>query len=459
MYFLSTHKQSGFKSIVLAGVMLLSVFAPLSTENAYAATCDGNIDGKSDEELQAILKECEKEIVESQTVLNGQKQKSATLQRDISLLRTRIDAAKKKINQKDAEIKKIGKDISRKSETISALQSDIDTGKESLGQLIRRTEELDKMSFANALLSSSSISDFYMDIDTYSALKRSVQASVQDIKATKEETEGVKKELEVQKDKEIDAKKEIEAQKSLVEKDEKDHSTLLSISKNKEAEYQQVLADRQAKAASIRSALFKLRGQGAIPFGDAYDYAKVAGSKTGVRPAFILAILKQESNLGANVGTCNRPGDTRTWKDIMPGAGQSWRDDQAAFLRITKRLGISPDGQPLSCPLASGGWGGAMGPAQFIPTTWEAFDDRIEATLGVAVANPWNPQHAITANALYVKDLGAAAQTYTAEREAACKYYSGRGCSAPGVTNAFYGNSVMNIATQIQKDIDVLESF
>lgn len=459
MYFLSTHKQSGFKSIVLAGVMLLSVFAPLRTEHVYAAACDGNIDGKSDEELQAILKECEKEIAESQTVLNGQKQKSATLQRDISLLRTRIDAAKKKINQKDAEIKKIGKDISRKSETISALQSDIDTGKESLGQLIRRTEELDKMSFANALLSSSSISDFYMDIDTYSALKRSVQASVQDIKATKEETEGIKKELEVQKDKEIDAKKEIEAQKSLVEKDEKDHSTLLSISKNKEAEYQQVLADRQAKAASIRSALFKLRGQGAIPFGDAYDYAKVAGSKTGVRPAFILAILKQESNLGANVGTCNRPGDTRTWKDIMPGAGQSWRDDQAAFLRITKRLGISPDGQPLSCPLASGGWGGAMGPAQFIPTTWEAFDDRIESTLGVAVANPWNPQHAITANALYVKDLGAAAQTYTAEREAACKYYSGRGCSAPGVTNAFYGNSVMNIATQIQKDIDVLESF
>lgn len=458
MNFLSKQSGSFNKSISAAALMLLFCVGLLQPTTALAV-CDGNIEGKSDEELNAILKECEKEIAESQAVLNGQKEKSASLQRDVSLLRSRIDAAKKKINQKDAEIKKLGKDITKKNQTIEVLNDNIETGKESLAQLIRRTDELDRMSFANALLSSASISDFYMDIDTFSSLKKSVQASVEDIRATKAKTEGVKKELETKQSDEIDAKKEIEAQKSLVEKDEADQKVLLGISKNKEAEYQQVLADRQAKAASIRSALFKLRGQGAIPFGEAYDMAKVAGSKTGVRPAFILAILKQESNLGANVGTCNRPGDTRTWKDIMPGAGQSWRDDQAAFLRITKRLGISPEGQPLSCPLASGGWGGAMGPAQFIPTTWESFAPRIESTLGVSVANPWNPQHAITANALYVKDLGAAAQTYTAEREAACKYYSGRGCSAPGVTNAFYGNSVMNIAAAIQKDIDVLESF
>lgn len=458
MNFLSKQSDRVYKSISAAALVLLFFVGFFGVRTALAA-CDGNIEGKSDEELNAILKECEKEIAEGQAVLNGQKEKSASLTRDVALLRSRIDAAKKKINQKDAEIKKIGRDIDKKEDTIEALEGDIELGKESLSQLIRRTNEIDQMSFANALLSSDSISDFYMDIDSFASLKKSVQSSVQDIKVTKEKTEGVKQELETQKDKEIDAKKEIESQKSLVEKDEAEHKTLLSISKTKEAEYQQVLADRQAKAASIRSALFKLRGQGAIPFGEAYDMAKIAGSKTGVRPAFILAILKQESNLGANVGTCNRPGDTRTWKDIMPGAGQSWRDDQAAFLRITKRLGISPDGQPLSCPLASGGWGGAMGPAQFIPTTWESFAPRIESTLGVSVANPWNPQHAITANALYVKDLGAAAQTYTAEREAACKYYSGRGCSAPGVTNAFYGNSVMNIAAQIQKDIDVLESF
>lgn len=447
------------KSIAF-GLMLLFVFSSFQIVKAQSAACDGNIAGKSDAELTQILAECEKEIAAQQVVLNGQKNKSASLSRDISLLRSRIDAAKKKINQKDVEIKKIGKDISRKNETIEVLNGNIETGKESLGQLIRRTDELDKMSFANALLSSSSISDFYLDIDTFSSLKRSVQASVEDIKATKEKTEGVKKELETKQDEEIDAKKEIEAQKNLVEKDENDQKTLLSISKNKEAEYAQVLKDRQAKASKIRAELFRFRGAGPIPFGEAYDMAKIAGDRTGVRPAYILAILKQESNLGANVGTCNRVGDARTWKDIMPGpTSGSWRDDQSAFLRITERLGIKPDGQPLSCPLSIGGWGGAMGPSQFIPATWESYDQRIEATLGVAIANPWNPAHAITATALYVKDLGAAAQTYTAEREAACKYYSGRGCTAPGVTNAFYGNAVMEHAKTIQANIDVLESF
>jgi peptidoglycan hydrolase CwlO-like protein len=442
--------------IILSGLMLLFIFTgrPVS-----AATCDGNIDGKSDAELQTILAQCEAEIKAQQVVLDGQKTKSKTLQNEISTLQANINSASKKINEKNVVIKTLGNDISSKVQTISQLNTSISKGKNSLAQLLRKTNEIDNVNFASALLTAQSVSDFYSDVDSYSSVKKSVQISVEAIKTDKAKTEGVKQQLQNQQSQQIDAKAEIERQKSLVEKDKNTQNSLLSISKNKEAEYQKVLADRQAQASKIRAALFKLRGQGAIPFGDAYDYAKVASAKTGVKPAFILAVLKQESNLGANVGTCNRPGDARTWKDIMPGPNDnSWRDDQTVFLRITKALGISPEGQPLSCPLSTGGWGGAMGPAQFIPTTWEGVAPRIQSTLGVAVANPWNPQHAIMANALYMKDLGAAAGTYTAEREAACKYYSGRGCSAPGVVNAFYGNSVMAIEKDIQANIDILES-
>lgn len=450
-------KKTKNKGIVLFGIM--SLFILTNINNTFAAACDGNISGKTDEELEAILKQCEKEIAAEQEKLSNQKNQSASIQKDISVLQSRITAAKKKINQKDTEIKKLSKDIRTKEEKIGDLNKDIDKGKDSLEQLIRKTNELDKLTFAHVLLSSDSISDFYTDVDSYSYVKKSVHESVQEIKGIKEETEGVKKTLEEKQDQEIDAKKEIERQKSLVEQDEKQQKTLLSISKNKEAEYQKLVQERQAQASKIRAALFQFRGAGPIPFGEAYEFAKSAGKSTGVRPAYVLAILKQESNLGANVGTCNRAGDSRTWKDIMPGPNSgSWRDDQTAFLRITERLGIKPDGQPLSCPLAWGGWGGAMGPSQFIPTTWEAYDQRIESALGVSVANPWNPAHAIMATSLYVKDLGAAAQTYTAEREAACKYYSGRGCSDPAVKNVFYGNAVMEHAKKIQADIDILES-
>jgi hypothetical protein len=60
------------------------------------------------------------------------------------------------------------------------------------------------------------------------------------------------------------------------------------------------------------------------------------------------------------------------------------------------------------------------------------------------------------ATALYMKDLGA--QNQASERDAACKYYSGRGCNASGVTNAFYGNSVIKLATQIQNDINIIDA-
>ncbi len=111
-----------------------------------------------------------------------------------------------------------------------------------------------------------------------------------------------------------------------------------------------------------------------------------------------------------------------------------------------------------------------MGISQFIPSTWAGYAggyaggtydssrDRIRSALGTNTpSSPWVHLHGITATSLYLKDLGANAQTYAAERTAACKYYAGgAGCSSAGGEN--YGNSVMTYAAQIQKDIDVIES-
>lgn len=414
--------------------------------------------------LESELAALEKEIKEQEAILAGQKNKSASLQRDVQLLQARINAARANIQKKDLEIRKIGTEIQSKSQTIVSLNDEIERNKRNLAQLVRKTNEMDHLSFAHAVLSSETVSDFYGDLNTYSSIKKSVQDSVNVVRGVRLQTEEVKKQLENRQVQEIDAKKTIEQEKTTVERSEKDQKQLLAISKNQEAEYAKVLAERQAEAARIRSRLFELRGQGAIPFGEAYALAKAAGAKTGVRPAFILAILKQESNLGANVGTCNRPGDPleKTWKKIMPGPQadrQSRRDDQTAFLRITAKLGINPDGQPLSCPWGSG-WGGAMGPSQFIPTTWEGYENRVATAVGASIANPWNPAHAIMATALFVQDLGASAKTYTAERNAACRYYSGAACTAGRTPpNIFYGDQVMGHATAYQKDIDVLESF
>jgi membrane-bound lytic murein transglycosylase B len=197
------------------------------------------------------------------------------------------------------------------------------------------------------------------------------------------------------------------------------------------------------------SALFALRDSKAIPFERALAYAKEASNGTGVRPAFILAILTQETNLGANVGTCNRPGDpaTKSWKNIM----KPTRDIEP-YLRIVKSLGITPESMPLSCPQGNG-YGGAMGPSQFIPSTWELYTNRVSVVTGNRPANPWNAEDAFAATSVYLKDLGADARTYAAESRAAGKYYAGSRWATAGVN---YSNSVMAIATRIQGNIDIL---
>lgn len=408
--------------------------------------------------LEQQLAELEAEIAAQEKVLAGQKVKSQSLQNDIEILRTEINKAKARIKARELEIQNLSGEITQKEKAIKTLTTTMESRRIALGELIRRTNEFDQVGFVHALLSRDSVSDFYTTADSLATIKGEIHGEVEYIKVEKEVTEEVREELQEKRNEEIDKKKEIEAQQQKVLADQQEQQKLLNASKQQEQVYESILADRRARASQIRAALFELRGAQAIPFGEAYEYAKEASAKTGVRPAYILAILKQESNLGSNVGTCNRPGDARTWRDIMPGPeDNSWRDDQAAYLRITSKLGISPDGQPLSCPLAWGGWGGAMGPSQFIPVTWESYENKVKAATGASIANPWNPRHAVFATALYVKDLGAAAQTYTAEREAACKYYSGRGCADPKVKNAFYGNAVMTHAANIQKDIDVLE--
>jgi hypothetical protein len=144
--------------------------------------------------------------------------------------------------------------------------------------------------------------------------------------------------------------------------------------------------------------------------------------------------------------------------EIIPNVMKPSRDLQP-FIEIVTDLGFDVSSQQFSCPITAkvngkySDYGGAMGPSQFIPSTWNMFKAKIEAVLKIPHANPWNPEHAIMATALYMKELGA--QDSSQERDAACKYYSGRSCRA---NSNFYGNSVVKLKAQIQKDIDIIES-
>lgn len=426
------------------------------TQVSFAQSTD--LTPEQEAQLRAQLAEIENQIKEQQAILNSTAAEGQQYQHDIDVLNAKIKQAQLKIKASELSISKLGKDITVKTNTITALGDRINKGDESLAQIIQRTREIDNFSYVEALLSSKNISDFFIDLDSFTSIKQSLSAHLDNIKDAKNKNEAAKKDLDTKRNQEIDTKASIEHEKAIIQRAEDQKKSLLALNKNQQQNYKTVIANKTKQANDIRNQLFKLRDAAAIKFGDAVTFAKAASAVTGTRAAFILAIIQQESNLGANVGQCLLT-DAATGAGIKKNSGvavsnlmKASRDVQP-FLDITKALGRDPYKTVVSCPL-NVGYGGAMGPSQFIPSTWKLFEDKIARALGKSASDPWNPQDAFMASGFYLADLGATSQTYTAERNAACRYYSGRSCSA-GTGNS-YGNQVMARVAAIQANIDIL---
>ncbi|MEI6022369.1 MAG: hypothetical protein WCQ32_00820 [bacterium] len=186
--------------------------------------------------------------------------------------------------------------------------------------------------------------------------------------------------------------------------------------------------DRDIRVQDIRNKQFELLSLDTpTSFGEAYDMAKIVAQKTKIRPAFLLAIFQQELSLEKT--------DMCYLTDLQTGAGVRIIDgkqlqkvmkperDIPDFLRITKALHKDPYKTAITCPM-SFGWGGAMGPADFIPSTWAQYEKRIEDITG-APANPWNTQDAFWAAGLFLSDSGARSKNTKGEFDAAMIYFSG----------------------------------
>ncbi len=420
-------------------------------------------------QCQAEYDQLQQEIAQWQKVLDDTKAKKNTLTGDVSTLTAQINKATAEIKQRNVTIGQLSDQIIQKAATVQTLQQKLDLGNASLSKLLRQKNEVEQQPLVVLALSSGSLSDFFGDVQAVDSIDQNLQILFDDLRSTKDQTQKEKDALAAQKSAQVDARYEVQVKKDQVQQDQTQKKQLLAITTDQEKQYAQVLAERQQRAQEIKNALFKLRDTSGITFESALSYATVAQSKTGVRAAMILAILSQESDLGQNIGSC-----FVTSLDSGDGVGKNTGTffqkvmkaprDTGPFQAITSALGLEWSTTPVSCPLgttytSSRGYGGALGPSQFIASTWQLFSPRIASALSVSgQTNPWDPQQAIMATAIYLSDLGAGAQTYSAERNAACKYYSGRACDSRRPTNYTYGDSVVAKAKTFQDNIDFLNN-
>ncbi|MSR71279.1 MAG: hypothetical protein EXS50_01220 [Candidatus Taylorbacteria bacterium] len=443
-----------FKKLIIP-LFITFFFVPITHAQETCPTTGAPLTEAQRVICQRELDDVNAQIAAQDAILKNQKNQSASLSRDIAILNANIEKARLDIKAKIIQIQGFSKDITQKEVVIGTLSNKIERENESLGQLLRKSNEIETYSLPEVLLSQQNLSSFFSDLDTFDSLKKELHNSFIELSQAKTETNTQKQNLEVKRDSAADAKTSIETSKREIETNQKQLNELLGLSKKQEKNYQFVLDEQAKKAAQIRSALFALRDSVAIPFSKAFEYATYASQKTGIRPAFLLAILTQESSLGKNVGSCFVT-DFNTGSGVRISTNQSVEKvmkpdrDVGIFKQLVSELGFDPLRTRVSCPLSIG-WGGAMGPAQFIPSTWQLLKSRIASALGVSVPNPWEPKDAFIASAMFLSDLGASSKSYSAERNAACRYYSGSNCSK--ATAAPYGNQVMAKAQNIQENM------
>ncbi|MAF43818.1 MAG: hypothetical protein CMI54_06595 [Parcubacteria group bacterium] len=410
--------------------------------------------------LEEELKQLEEEISQYKKNVEETQKERKTLQNKIYILENQIKKLDLQIYQSNILIDDLGIQIEDTRDSIDKTALKIEGSKEKLANILRALYEEDQRPLVEILLAEG-ISDFFDNLVALETLNVKNQELLNHIKSLKITLEDQKQSLDEEKDDMENLVVVRILQRQENEKINEEQEELLVITKGQEATYQKILADTEKKAQEIRSRIFDLIGVPDAPtFGEAVDIAKIISAQTGIRPAFLLAVLKQESNIGQNVGQCYLK-NTSTGSGVIISTGKSVsrvmkpsRDVQP-FLQIIKDLGRDPLNTPVSCPM-SYGYGGAMGPAQFIPSTWNIYSSRLSSILGKP-ADPWSIKDAFLASAIYLVDLGANRDVYGAEWCAAVSYFSGNCSRKNQIKYEFYGDNVRAIANGYEKDIQELE--
>jgi peptidoglycan hydrolase CwlO-like protein len=452
------------KRTFIAGILVVIFLMP-------PTSVFGETDTERRKRLETELQNVERQILTQQRLVEDKQQERQSLERDISIINGEIKKSQLGIQARAVSIEQLSSQIGEKGVVLDILAERLNTHQSSLADLVRKSALIEEYSLVEVMLSKQSFSEFFTDIATYQSIKESLNESLGVLHGIRRDTVEQKNELENKQLTEAEMKRIQELQKKEIEAKEREKGQILMVTKGEEKAYQSLLDSQRKTASQLRNALFQLLGGGGgIPFPEAVRLAEYAAGVTGVSASLILAILEQETNIGSNLGSCLFT-DNQSSRPIMHPDR-----DEPVFLAIAKALSFDAYSRTVSCPIIQNGsrvgWGGAMGPSQFIPSTWAIYggivnngngweysqsSDAIRRINGGSgPSSPFNNQDAFIATALLLRDNGANG-SYSNDRLAALRYYSGWG-GASNPANGFYGDQVMNRKSRLAQEIQILSN-
>lgn len=407
------------------------------------------------EERNKQIQELQQQIQATEVELGERQQERRTLENEIGTMNAEIRGVQLRIQSLDLEIMSADEQIGEIISILEELQIQMDIHRSAIGVYIRNIYEADQESLANILLKNDSLSEFFNKLDDIEMVQQNLKTQMAQIRIAKTQLEQKSDDLQGKKV-EAGLLRQIQAsEKWSLDSKKNEKNQILTVTKGEESRFQEVINDKQTNINRLRSQIQFLVDQG-LTVEDAVRYAKMAAIGAGIRPAFLLGLLEVETRLGRNIGSGN-------WEDDMylcyirlatiyyPHREAHYRKraetEKKAFFTIVDKLGLDPKSVKVSKEPAYG-CGGAMGPAQFIPSTWLAYEERVTAITGNNPPSPWSFEDAFTASAIKLAAGGATAQTRASEVRASKAYISGSASCTSSICN-YYANLVQQKAAEL----------
>lgn len=356
------------------------------------------------------------------------KQKEA--QAELAAEQSKLYKNKAQIGTTQANLSKLAADIAREEAELKNLNDSADLNRTMLSEYLRQIYYTDAQDPVMALvMTDGNLSDLSSGYDRMLDIKNKIVDSLNVINDAKTKSEEAKSQLADKKDDNQDLLKLQQSQQNEITGDIQDT--------------QETLADLQKKFEELQSDLNKILGSN-YNAKDIKDAVKYASDKTDVPVGFLVGVLKMETNLGANVGGCTygqvESGAEANYKKkkLSARAWATFQTRRTTFKAICDSLDLNYQKQKVSCnPSGYAGTGGAMGVAQFMPDTWNAYKSQVSSITGHSPASPWNLTDGVVAMALKLsRTPGVTSGKKSAMKSAACSYLGT--CYAPYINGILY---------------------
>lgn len=394
-------------------LFLLLLSAPVASvfPAPPAVFAEEEVDEEKVDELEGDIDDVSDELEEEQATLAALSSELAGIARSISSVAAAISETEDALDETEET-------IGRKEAEIDHLERDADRNREILSGLIREAYYREEQFSLPEILSEEDVFRALNDPERLMSVGERIRDILVRVRLLREKIETEKAELEGVKEEKEALLEMKEAQKNQLARE---HAS----TKSDLVEQQATVAELQAELSKLRTALSGLLGE-AYDTDDILDAAKFASKATGVRKDFILGMLVVETNLGRYTGGC-------TYKESKMGDA-----NLKIFKRVADDLDYNYKKLKVSCPL-SYGIGGAMGVAQFMPTTWAGYESRIAEATGHEPPDPWSLVDGVTAMAIKLANDGATKKS--GEFDAARRYYCGSRLDRDVCIS--YGNKVL----------------